>query len=33
MVGRANQTVDSLQSRVTQLEWVIRELQYEEKNS
>jgi hypothetical protein len=29
MVGRANQTVDSLQKRVSQLEWLIRELQFE----
>ncbi|MDP4156570.1 MAG: hypothetical protein Q8929_13115 [Bacillota bacterium] len=29
MVGRANQTVDTLQQRVSQLEWLIRELQFE----
>jgi hypothetical protein len=31
MVGKANQNVDSLQRRVTQLEWLIRELKAEEK--
>lgn len=29
MVGRANQHVDSLQRRVSQLEWQLREQQFE----
>jgi hypothetical protein len=29
MVGRANQKVDSLQMRVSQLEWIIREQELE----
>lgn len=30
MVGKANQNVDSLQRRVSQLEWLIRRQQFEE---
>ncbi|WP_251552298.1 hypothetical protein [Neobacillus muris] len=32
MVGHANQTIDSLQKRVSQLEWLIKEQQLEQRH-
>jgi len=31
MVGHANQTIDSMQKRVSQLEWLIKEQQLEQR--